>query len=32
MKEKNPAGTDARDGRKWRKEVMNVDPHSSGKI
>jgi len=26
MKEKNPEGTDVRDRRKWRKEVMNIDP------
>jgi len=31
-KEKNPEVTDARDRRKWRKEVRDVDPHdSSGK-
>jgi len=29
MKEKNLESTDARDRRKWRKEVMNVDPDDS---
>jgi len=31
MTEKNPAGADVRDRRKWRKEVVNVYPYSSGK-
>jgi len=31
MKEKNPEGADARDRSKWRKAVMKVDPHLSGK-
>ena len=30
-KERNLVGTDARGRGKWRKVVMNVDPHSRGK-
>jgi len=26
MKEENLEGTDARDRREWRKEVVNIDP------